>query len=394
MRARLRLPQLVLRPPGDDHLAVGEIVREDLLEGQHPRDAVDQGEHDRSERGLHLGMLEQLVLHDLGIDVAPQLDHDAHALSVALVAEVGDAGELLLPHQLGDPLDHGGLVHHVGELGDDNRHSASPQLLDRGFGADDHAAPPLQVGGADPVPAEDPAAGGKVRSFDDLEQRLRLEVRIVDEGDEGVHQLAEIVGRDVGGHPDRDARGAVHQEVGHPAGQHDRLLHRLVEVGDEGHGLFVDVGEQLHRHPGEARLRVAHRPRRIAVHAAEVALPVDQRVAEAEVLRHPHEGFVDRHVPVRVVPAHHVPDDARALPVRPVGRQAHLGRAVEDAALHRLEPVTDVRERPADDDGHRVVQIRCPHLLFDWLLDDVLFGRRHITPRVAGQVVRAGSPRP
>ena len=48
-------------------------------------------------------------------------------------------------------------------------------------------------------------------------------------------------------------------------------------------------------------LGVAHRPRRVAVDRAEVALAVDQQVAQREVLRHAHERVVDRRVAVRVV---------------------------------------------------------------------------------------------
>ena len=66
---------------------------------------------------------------------------------------------------------------------------------------------------------------------------------------------------------------------------------------------------------GQARLGVAHRRRRIAVHRAEIALPVDQRQAHREVLRHAHQRVVDRLVAVRVVFTHHVADDARRLAV-------------------------------------------------------------------------------
>src|SRR3712207_8486064 len=46
---------------------------------------------------------------------------------------------------------------------------------------------------------------------------------------------------------------------------------------------------------------------------SEVALPVDQRLGHREVLRQADERVVDRRVAVRVVLAHHVADDARAL---------------------------------------------------------------------------------
>jgi hypothetical protein len=38
---------------------------------------------------------------------------------------------------------------------------------------------------------------------------------------------------------------------------------------------------------------------------------------------------------------------------------------VEDAPVDRLQPVAHVRERPAGDDGHRVIDVRLFHLVFD-----------------------------
>ena len=66
------------------------------------------------------GVLEQLVEHRLGPGVALELDHQAHALAVGLVAHVGDAVQRFSRDQLGDLLLQGGLVHLVGQLGDDD----------------------------------------------------------------------------------------------------------------------------------------------------------------------------------------------------------------------------------------------------------------------------------
>jgi hypothetical protein len=48
----------------------------------------------------------------------------------------------------------------------------------------------------------------------------------------------------------------------------------------------------------------------VSVDRSEVALAVHQHVAHREVLRHAHDGVVDRLVAVRVVLADHVADDA------------------------------------------------------------------------------------
>ena len=71
-----------------------------------------------------------------------------------------------------------------------------------------------------------------------------------------------------------------------------------------------------HREPDgdrrEPAFRIAHRPRRIAVDGAEVALPVHQQVAQREGLRHAHQGVVHRLVAVRVIFANDIADHGAA----------------------------------------------------------------------------------
>ena len=140
-------------------------------------------------------------------------------------------------------------------------------------------------------------------------------MRVVDEGDGRGGDLAQVVRRDVGGHAHGDAGRAVDEQVGQLGRQHRRLLARAVVVLDEVDRLLVDVGQQLGGDGGHARLGVAHGGRRVAVDGAEVALAVDERVAQREVLRQADERVVERHVAVRVVLAHDLADDGGALAV-------------------------------------------------------------------------------
>ena len=135
-----------------------------------------------------------------------------------------------------------------------------------------------------------------------------------------------------------------------------------VVVGLEVDGVLVDVPDHLHgqrRHPA---LGVAHRGGRVVARRAEVALAVDQRVAHHPGLREPDQGVVDRGVAVRVVLTHDVADDARALGEAAVGAVAAVVHRVEHPAVHRLEAVAYVGQRPADDDRHRVVEVGALHL--------------------------------
>ena len=68
------------------------------------RAALDQRQHVDAEGRLQRGVLEEVVEHLHRLRVALQLDDDAHAGAVRLVAQVADAVELALLDQLGDAL--------------------------------------------------------------------------------------------------------------------------------------------------------------------------------------------------------------------------------------------------------------------------------------------------
>src|SRR6185369_2229506 len=104
-----------------------------------------------------------------------------------------------------------------------------------------------QVRLGDARAAVDHRGGRKIRADHVLHQVGDRAVRLIDEQDGGVDDLHQVVRRNVGGHADGDAAGAVDQQVGEARRQYVRLFRRLVEVGREVDGLLLDVGEQLGR---------------------------------------------------------------------------------------------------------------------------------------------------
>src|SRR6185312_7302994 len=106
--------------PGDDLAAVLDEVLQRLLQAQDGGAAVGDGEVDDAEARLEIGEAVELVQDDLGEGVLLQLDDDAHALAVALVADLADALDALVLLALGDLGDEAGLVDLVGDLADDD----------------------------------------------------------------------------------------------------------------------------------------------------------------------------------------------------------------------------------------------------------------------------------
>ena len=108
---------------------------------------------------------------------------------------------------------------------------------------------------------------------------------------------------------------------------------------------------------------------------AEVALPVDQRVAHVPVLGHADERRVDDRFAVRVVVAAGVAGDLGALDgACGRGAEVQVVHRDQDAPLRRLEPVADVGQRPVHDRAHRVGEVAVLQLLLDLQVFDPVGG--------------------
>ena len=271
----------------------------------------------------------------------------------------------LVVHQVSDALDELHLVDLVGNFGDDDRLAAAGDVLDRALGTHQEAAAAGAIGLRNAAATVDEAAGRKVRALHVLQNLGQPRMRIVHQLDGCVDDFRQVVWRNVGRHADRDAVRAIHDQVWNARRQHRGLERALVVVRHQVDRVLVDVGQHLARDAHHARFGVPHGRRRIAVHRAEVALAIDHGIAQAEGLRQAHHGVVDGRVAMRMVLAHCLADHLGALGVLLVVLQTHLVHRVQDAAMHRLEAVANIGQRTADDDRHRIVEIRPPHLVFN-----------------------------
>ena len=247
-----------------------------------------------------------------------------------------------------------------------------------GARADDDLAAAGGVGGADAAAAHDDALRGEVGALYVLHEVGQAGVRVFEHADAGVYDLDEVVWRDVGGHADGDAGGAVDEQVREARGQDLGLPAALVEVGEPVHGLLVYVTEHLVGDAGHAGLGVAVGGGGVAVHGAEVAVALDEGVAHGEVLREADEGVVDGLVAVGVVVAEHVADGGGAFFEGLVGGEPALVHGVEYAPVNRLEPVAHIRQRAPDYDAHRIVDVARLHLADDLARHDLLIGEHYV----------------
>ena len=366
MDARFGLAQLELRAPRDDTAAMIEELGEHVAQGQLARPALMNRQHDEAVALLQLGMLVELVEHDLRLGVALELDHDAHAVAIGLIAQIADALDALVVHQLGDALDDVLLDDLVGNLADDDRRAPATLVgLDASQRAHRQDAAPVHIDFANLLLAQQLPASRKIRPRDEVEDLLHRERGLLDHREQRIAHLGQVVRRNVGRHPDRDAIGAVDQKIRNLTREKLGLLIGAVVVGLKIDGVLVDIGQHPLGDAGEARLGVAIRRGRVTIDGAEISLAVHQRIAERERLRHPHQRIVNRHVAVRMELLEHLADHAGALGMLAVGEQAFAEHRIEDASMDGLEAVANIGQRAPDIHRHRVVQVGLAHIGFD-----------------------------
>jgi KaiC/GvpD/RAD55 family RecA-like ATPase len=366
MAAIARLLQFELGAAGDDFAAMAQEGFQNLLQVQQTRLAVENGHHVHAEGVLHLRLFVQIVQHHFRHFAALQLDHHAHAGLVRLVANLADAFDAFLAHQLADLDAQVRLVHLIRQFVDDDRLTADRFLdvLEMHLGAHHHAATTGAIAFLDAGRAVDDAGGGEIGRGHDFDQVFDADHRIAQHRQTGIDDFVQVVRRDVGRHADRDAGRTVDQQIRELGRQDQRLVLGTVVVGTEVDGFLVDVGKQLVRDLGHADFGVTHRRRVVAVDRTEVALTIDQRIAQRKVLRHANDGVVHRGIAVRVVFTDDVADHARRFLVGLVPVVVQLVHREQHAAMHRLQTIPHIRQRPPDDHAHRVIEVGTAHFLF------------------------------
>ncbi|MCY1225860.1 hypothetical protein D9M72_380700 [compost metagenome] len=359
------LAQAVSGSAGDDVHLVGNPVADEGIQAEGPRHAVDNGQHVCSEVVLQLSVLVEVVQHHLRHGVALEHNHEALAgASGRFVAQVGDSGDLAVLDEFCD-LDR--QIVRVGLVGQFGDHQAGTALeflhIDHGPHGDGAAA--RAVGVLDPLVAQDGGPRREVRALDSkqklFQQLFAAGSRVGQVPLHAVGNLAEVVRRNVRGHADGDARGAVDQQVGEAGRQDGGFLVLAVIVVLEIDGFLVDVADHLHGKRSHFGFGVPRRGCAIIAGRTEVALAQGQRVAHGPVLDQADQGIVDGGVAVRVVLAHDLAHHAGALVEGAVRAVAAVEHGVENPAVDRLEAVADVRQRAADNNGHGVVQVGALH---------------------------------
>ena len=262
--ALLCLPELVLGATLHHLLAVRNEGLKHALKREGLRHAVHKGKHVVMEGALELRVLVDIVEHGLRVRGALKLDNHAD-VSRGLVAQILDALDLLVAYEVRDARDEVRLIHAVRDRGDDDVRSLL-LLDDLRLATHHYAAAAGSVGMLDIALIKRNCAEREVRALHEPEQVVHGRIRVVYQMRGGVHDLAQVMRRDVRRHAHGDAERAVKKEVRHRSRKHARLLLRAVEVRVPVDRLLLEVLEHFVREARHLRLGITVRSRRVAIY--------------------------------------------------------------------------------------------------------------------------------
>ena len=158
------LLQLIAATPPNHLTTMVNKASKGICQVEDARLALGDGEHDHPEAALHRGELVEIVQDDFRLFAAPQLNHDAHAVPIRLIAQIRNAVDSLALDQVRNLLDQLGLVDLERDLPDYNHVPVAVRLLlNGGPGPDDDRAPTRRVGPSDPFSPIDHPPGGEIR---------------------------------------------------------------------------------------------------------------------------------------------------------------------------------------------------------------------------------------
>ena len=318
---------------------------------------------------LQLRKFVKLIENPLRLGMPFQFDHQAQAMTVRFIAQIPNRLNPTLAHQTDNPLDNRRLADLIRNRAKDDMHRTAAPLLKISRRPNRHAPLASRVSLLQIIADNNLGASRKIRPFDKLHQIIHRNIVnrlvMIDEIGNRADQFAQIVRRDAGRHANRDATGAVQQQIGQTRRQHSRLLLRAIIILGKINGVHVNIGQHLAGDSGHPRLGIAHSGRLVPILTAEVPLPVHQGITQRKSLGHPRHRIINRLVAVRMIFAQHLANQTRALLVSRPRPQTHIVHGKQNAPMNWLQAIAGIRQRARHNHAHSIVKIAAAHLLVD-----------------------------
>ena len=215
------------------------------------------GEHVHTERCLHRSELIDLVYQDLGTSIPLQSNLNTGIL-IGEISHPGDPCQNLLVYQLRDSQLECCPVDSIRHFRDGNDGDAVVFFIHLHLSSHFYRSTTGSEVALNSLYTSNLAGHRKIGTFHKLHQLRQGNLRIVDLGAESIHNLSQVMGRNIGRHPHRNSSAPVDKEVWEGCREYCGLGSGLVVIGYEIDSSLIEI--RHHRHPevGQAGLGVTH----------------------------------------------------------------------------------------------------------------------------------------
>ena len=92
-------------------------------------------------------------------------------------------------------------------------------------------------------------------------------------------------------------------------------------------------------------------------------MAINQGHSHGKGLGHPHQGIIDRRIPVGVIFPQHFPHHPGTFPERTIGGKTQLVHGIENTTVYGLKPIPRIRQGPTHNHAHGVLQVGSGHFI-------------------------------
>ena len=157
---------------------------------------------------------------------------------------------------------------------------------------------------------------GKIRPLDVFLHLVNRDIRIINSSTDAINDLSHVVGRNIGGHTNRDTGSSVHEEVWNGRRKHHRLGGVFIVGCLMVDCLLFEISQHGRTHVRQTGLGISHRSRGITLNRTEVPLTINKRFTHRPRLGHIHQGRINRAITMWVILTHGLTHNTGALQMR------------------------------------------------------------------------------
>ena len=141
-----------------------------------------------------------------------QFNHYTHTLTIAFIAQISDAINDFILHQLSDTFNQPGLIDLIWQLGNNDPAFIFRHWFNMSLSSDFYHTTAGCISTVNPFIAKNHGSSWKIRPLDCCHQLRNFHLRIINQHDQTIYYFAKIMRRNIRSHTNSDTGRTIYQQ--------------------------------------------------------------------------------------------------------------------------------------------------------------------------------------